>query len=560
MGPTRTNALRDLPKTFLTQVTGWPWMRPLARSFALSIALVSVGVVFAGPSAAAPTLLPATMPTGLRGASAVWDPVAKVAYIFGGADDLHSATAAIQKFDPATGKVATVGQLPSPRLDAAAVWDGTTAYIVGGHDKSVAANLLDEVVAWTPGSAATVVAHTPSPVFGGVAGWTGSQVVYVGGQNSGAGNAMTTDILTWTPGKNKVKLDGSLPAGIQYTSGVWAGGDLYVFGGFDAKPGTGAANSAAIVKVTFGKSPVATTMKATIGDARGDHASVWDGTYAYVFGGYSNPDGKETVYDTVVRYDPATDSAVTLCTPLAARIAKESAVATGAGVAYLFGGNDAAGGFRRDIVRFDDLTRPGPVTGIVANPGSVTWTALPTEACGAVSYAVYAVAGAVSTVPTTVQSLACTTATTVCALAGLGCSATVVVVATVTAYGSSLVGPPSPPTSTSCSAPAPPVAPPPAGLPTPPAPILASPSFVTPVFSPSLLGGVIGSVTGHAALLDPGTTAAWAWDFGDGTAGSSVGQASHTYAVPGTYLVRAFTVTDGHLGVASAFVTIGSGR
>ncbi len=67
------------------------------------------------------------------------------------------------------------------------------------------------------------------------------------------------------------------------------------------------------------------------------------------------------------------------------------------------------------------------------------------------------------------------------------------------------------------------------------------------------------SVDGSTSTDSDGTIATYAWDFGDGTAGSGV-TASHSYAAAGTYVVR-LTVTDddGATHTTTATVTVPTG-
>lgn len=294
--------------------------------------------------------LPGTIPSGSRGAAAVYDGSRHLVYLFGGADDLDSASADILAFDPQDGHTQIVGSLPAGRLDMGIAWDGSTAYLLGGHSRSVAATLTDEILAWDSrdGGAARVVGHMPAPIFGGVAAWTGSKVVYAGGQLSGAGDRMSDSILTWTPPEGDATVVGTMSTPLEYTSRVWADGALYIFGGFRDKPGRTNDLTGHIYRVTLDPARE-DEMQATISPPRGDSAATWDGTYAYVFGGYAHDAG----YREVTRYDPGQDRSNAFCPGLPQAMTKHAAVATGPGTGFILGGTTDGGWFLHSVLSYD---------------------------------------------------------------------------------------------------------------------------------------------------------------------------------------------------------------
>lgn len=134
---------------------------------------------------------------------------------------------------------------------------------------------------------------------------------------------------------------GSLPSPRSRTSAVWANGSAYIFGGRTGAPSQGYSNTRQIVKFTpgagstvVGQLPPTPKFSGCQGlDGREDTSAIWDGSNAYIFGGY---DRSGFPVDEIVRFNPATLEA-----RVVARLPRPTA---GAGVAwdgesaYLFGG------------------------------------------------------------------------------------------------------------------------------------------------------------------------------------------------------------------------------
>ncbi|MCG2826214.1 MAG: right-handed parallel beta-helix repeat-containing protein [Thermoplasmatales archaeon] len=122
-------------------------------------------------------------------------------------------------------------------------------------------------------------------------------------------------------------MSATLPSKRSSTSAVWNGTYAYVFGG-----GSGSSAINQIIRYNPSTDTV-TVMSATLPTERGITAAVWTGTYAYIFGGY---DGS-SYFSQILRYDPSTDSITVMSATLPSGRAAMSAVWDGNN-AYIFGG------------------------------------------------------------------------------------------------------------------------------------------------------------------------------------------------------------------------------
>ena len=127
-----------------------------------------------------------------------------------------------------------------------------------------------------------------------------------------------------------------LPHAMGYTSAIWDGKNAYIFGGeYSNLSQIQYYNS--IVRFNPDTNEV-TTMNATLPTGRAFTSAVWDGRYAYVFGGQTS----EADLNDILRYDPSTDTLQVL--PVKLPFNTEGSVAVWNGsVAYIFGGDDIFG-------------------------------------------------------------------------------------------------------------------------------------------------------------------------------------------------------------------------
>jgi len=102
-----------------------------------------------------------------------------------------------------------------------AVWDGSHAYIFGGHDGT---NYLDDIVQFNPstGTVTTLTSKLPSADGGTSAIWDGKHA-YIFSRD---------DIIRFNPRTGTVTtLTSKLPSTRWSTSAVWDGSHAYIFGG-----------------------------------------------------------------------------------------------------------------------------------------------------------------------------------------------------------------------------------------------------------------------------------------------------------------------------------------
>lgn len=309
------------------------------RALALCLALLTIMACVPGAQATL-TLLPSpTLPAPAMAAAAVWDANRSVAYNFGGLSTSGVALDTIVEYDPAAGTTAIVARLPKPTHNLAAVWDGTSAYLVGGMN--FGSVITNEILKWTPGSPPAVVAYLPRPLFDTVSLWDGTSIYILGG---GAG--ASTAVYQYTPSTGAMLHVGAMAPGIQYSSGVWTGTEGYIFGGHT---GSGATN--VIYRVTFNPFLMTPANAMVIPSGRYDHASIWDGHYAYIFGGMDSP---STTSAQILRFDPATGLVVVMCDKFPFGRAQMTALTTASGKAIILGGAELVRGIRNEIYHFQD--------------------------------------------------------------------------------------------------------------------------------------------------------------------------------------------------------------
>ena len=144
-------------------------------------------------------------------------------YVFGGGQ--FSSYQHILRYDPSSGAVTQVGDLPAPASDVAVVSIGNTAYIVGGYN-GVAP--LDTIVAWSPGSAPTVVAHLSVGLRYAAVAVAGSRIIIAGGTESGG---VSNAIFSFDPANRQVTTLGQLPSPLTHASAAFIDGRVVVIGG-----------------------------------------------------------------------------------------------------------------------------------------------------------------------------------------------------------------------------------------------------------------------------------------------------------------------------------------
>lgn len=227
----------------------------------------------------------------LYGMSAVWS--GTKAYMFGGARGGYGVGIGyydtIGWFDPASdtsGK--TAAKLPAVRAFTSAIWDGTYAYIFGGRGstecergKQCPTN-YDQIIRYNPANdEVTVMAgRLPSPRWGTSAVWDGTHAYIFGGHIA---SGVTNEIVRYDPATDTVTPNfAKLPYQVAETSAVWTGEEAIIYAGMDDRdywPYTIGTN--VYFSPSTGKVAYVTPMPYRAGTT-----ALWDGQLAWVLGGY----------------------------------------------------------------------------------------------------------------------------------------------------------------------------------------------------------------------------------------------------------------------------------
>lgn len=162
-----------------------------------------------------------------------------------------------------------------------------------------------------------------------------------------AAPAPVVPCLASTSGRATV-LPSALPHRYITTQGFSDGRYAYLLGGTYEQPG-GVAYSDEILRFDPATGEVGTAV-ARLPSPLAYAATVWDGTAAYLLGGYSQAEG---YWNGIVRFVPATGEVRVLAQRLPGPLANAAAVWAG-GHAYLFGGGGASSGdyYSNRILRF----------------------------------------------------------------------------------------------------------------------------------------------------------------------------------------------------------------
>ena len=227
-------------------------------------------------------------------------------------------------------EVATMSaRLPVGAQVAASIWNGSHAYIFGGVNQVSGA--LDQILRYDSNSDTieTMSAVLPDPVADFPAVWTGQYAYIFGGWM--AQGATSDKIVRYDPSTDSVTvMNAKLPTysfPVYSMSAVWDGNYAYLFGGYD-----GYSFLDQIMKydpvqdqLTILSSHMPTPIKW--------NSAVWTGEYAYIFGGLT-PSGNS---DKILKYDPVSDTVTEASARLPFKLGVMSAVWSGK-YAYIFGG------------------------------------------------------------------------------------------------------------------------------------------------------------------------------------------------------------------------------
>lgn len=254
--------------------------------------------------------------------AAVW--TGSAAYLLGGFWVTFDDEVPILRFDPITNTLREEPvRLPCTRISA--VWTGSEILVFGGYCEDVVQR-SSRVWRYEPQTETlSVVGELPSPRDNTAAVFDGRYAYVIGGVTAGS-NATGGEIVRFDPQtREAVVLSQALPRTFQRLSATWDGTRVVVFTAsgplwFDpaSRQLSNPANTAGF--------PAATQA-----------STVQAGHHAYLFGGRDAYN--RSVVDRIIRYDSRTDEGVRLPTHLPRPLADSAAVWTG-DRALIFGGAD----------------------------------------------------------------------------------------------------------------------------------------------------------------------------------------------------------------------------
>lgn len=255
----------------------------------------------------------------------------------------------------------TSASAPTARMAHTAVWNGQEMLIWGGYDGSsyLATGGRYKLSNDTWSSISTTNAPSARSLHKSV--FTGDKMIVWGGNN---GASIGTGAVYTIPNANSNTWSSttttSAPSARNYSSAVWTGSEMIIWGG-DTSIATGSCvNSGARYNPTTNSWSATQTTSAPT--ARCEHTAVWTGKDMIIWGGRSTG---TTAVNTGSRYSPAynTWTATTTTSAAAARY-KHTAVWTGSDM-IIWGGVSSGGSTTLN-------------TGSKYNPNGNSWTAMTT--------------------------------------------------------------------------------------------------------------------------------------------------------------------------------------
>ena len=335
------------------------WM--VASSDAADTALLQGGftVVSSIPAPAWTSVSTVNAPTARFGSASVW--TGQEWILWGGAVGGQKSVASGARYRPDLDvwTEITPADAPVARSGHTAVWTGSEMIVWGGYASGNPAGnggkYNPTTQTWTPLS----LTGAPSARGSHGAVWAGGKMIVWGGRNlsgllsDGALYSPETDIWSALPSADA-------PEARQGASVLWTGTALVVWGG-DGESGT--LNTGSLLLLGRNGTPLGwKTMAVPQGlVGRVGHATVWDGTRMWVWGGRTR---SGQLLSDGAYYTPAQD-AWTLLPSAGAPTPRQDAVAVWTGEEYVvFGGADASGEVS---------------TGAAIRPGGSSWRPLPTN-------------------------------------------------------------------------------------------------------------------------------------------------------------------------------------
>ncbi len=312
-------------------------------------------------SSTAVTALPAKLPFERYGSAAVYVPARATAYILGGHPDPYGyfLLSDVVAFDVNTRTATGIATGVDGRGGASAIYVPSTrkAYIFGGQSLADAASqsilVYDVQRVWVDTLSATLpVSRTDTAAIYNPAT---NQAYLFGGWQPGATPPYSADILRFDVATERVSsANATLPTGRAGMAAAYvpAKGKAYLFGGYD---GSRCLDQILAYDPAQDRlMPLAATLPITVAYP----AAAYDAATnkVYLFGGW-NPALVSVPYlDQVVAFDVASETATLLSTKLPFWRGKATAIAIpGEGMAYVIGGV-SLGGPRDDVLSFDAAT------------------------------------------------------------------------------------------------------------------------------------------------------------------------------------------------------------
>ena len=296
-------------------------------------------------------------PTGRHAHTAIWTGTEMI--VWGGQDNNQNVVNTGARYNPTTDSwtATSTSNAPAVRGGHTAVWTGTQMIVWSGSSSS---GYLNTGGRYNPGADSWTATSTTNAPAGRVlhrAVWTGSEMIVWGGYfydgsghylNTGGRYNPSTDSWTATSITN-------VPTGRYSHTAVWTGTEMVVWGGTDFQSYL---NTGGRYNPSSDSWVLTSTINAPSG--RASHTAVWTGSEMIVWGGgFSN---------TGARYNPGTDNWVATSTVNAPSVrGAHAAIWTGSEM-IVWGGRDPGGSN-------EFLTNGGRY-----NPGTDSWITMSDEA------------------------------------------------------------------------------------------------------------------------------------------------------------------------------------
>jgi hypothetical protein len=114
--------------------------------------------------------------------------------IIAGGSEGSEASRAILSFDPQSGTVTSIGELPTPLTHATAATLGGIAYVIGGRGASISSQ-TSAIVAIDPATGrATPAGHLSEPLSDTGAVATGGRILVAGGRSAAGPQATISEL------------------------------------------------------------------------------------------------------------------------------------------------------------------------------------------------------------------------------------------------------------------------------------------------------------------------------------------------------------------------------